>query len=584
GSATRTRLAAFAPSDGSLLSWAPTADDGQVSALTMTPNGKRVIVGGRFTTLDGQAANGMGSLDATSGDVEPWAINTVIHAGGGTSSTGCGITDLSTDGTTVYGGAFAFGCGNFEGTFAANPTTGAVKWINDCHGDTYSTLPEGKVLYVASHSHDCSPIGQFPDGSPEGGNQRATAYTTAASSGMNTGPDSYGYNYSAYHDGTLLHWFPTLSPGTVTGQDQAAWSVTGNAKYVAYGGEFPTVNDGAQAGLVRFAVPSIAPDKVGPIATTSATTLVPTVSSSSYGEVGLSWTATWDRDNAKLTYTVLRDGTAEATLTQSSSFWQLPTMTYTDEGLKPGSSHTYRIRVSDPFGNTVASSDSSAVTVSNTGGPPAKAPVWASDGYNRTVASGWGSPKIGGTWANGACSSLSVGDGYGTLVGKRGATCAAWLGGVDRSSTDTTVTLRAPSLPNHGLQAAVLGRRISASKDVRVRLLLEHDGDVQATLIGHDGSSNTALSKTVTVTPPAKSNGRVHVELVVTGTSTTTVEAKVWADGTSKPSDWTVSGQTSVAALQHAGSVGVASYLPRANIRATASLRVLSLTSTQARS
>ncbi|MBE7189412.1 MAG: cell surface protein, partial [Jatrophihabitans endophyticus] len=60
GSATRTRLAAFAPSDGSLLSWAPTADDGQVSALTMSPNGKRVIVGGRFTTLDGQAANGMG--------------------------------------------------------------------------------------------------------------------------------------------------------------------------------------------------------------------------------------------------------------------------------------------------------------------------------------------------------------------------------------------------------------------------------------------------------------------------------------------------------------------------------------------
>ena len=35
---------------------------------------------------------------------------------------------------------------------------------------------------------------------------------------------------------------PPLATGTFTGQDQAAWSVTGNANYISLGGEFPKVN------------------------------------------------------------------------------------------------------------------------------------------------------------------------------------------------------------------------------------------------------------------------------------------------------------------------------------------------------
>ena len=354
----RTRLAALNPSNGALLSWAPTADDGQVAALAIVPNGTRVIVGGRFTTIDSQAANGMGSVDATSGAIEPWAINTLVQDGNANGK--CGITTLSVDGSNVYGGGFSYGCGNFEGTFAANPTTGAAVFINDCHGDTYATQPVGSVLYVASHSHDCSAIGSFPNGTPSGYSQRATAYTTNAT-GTDTGPDAYGWNYSGQPDGSLLAWFPTLAPGTVTNQDQAAWSVTGNASYVAYGGEFPTVNGTAQAGLVRFAVKASAPNKVGPIPTS---TLTPTVSALGSGQVAVSWTATWDRDNANLTYTILRDGTAVGTVTQASSFWQLPSLTYTDKGLTPGTAHTYRIRVSDPLGNIVGSGTSASVTAS----------------------------------------------------------------------------------------------------------------------------------------------------------------------------------------------------------------------------
>ena len=111
--------------------------------------------------------------------------------------------------------------------------------------------------------------------------------------------------------------------------------------------------------------------------------------------------------------------------------------------------------------------------------------------------------------------------------------------------------------------------------------MLEHDGTVQATLIGHAGSADKALSKAVTVRRPAKSDGRVHVELQVSGSSPTTAQAKVWQDGTPEPSGWTVKGTTRTAALQHAGDVGITSYLYRANTRTAATLRVLSLKSTQ---
>ncbi|MBE7190352.1 PKD domain-containing protein, partial [Jatrophihabitans endophyticus] len=638
-----------------LLSWAPTADDGQVSALTMTPNGKRVIVGGRFTTLDGQAANGMGALDATSGAIEPWAINTAVKDGDGAASSKCGITNLSTDGTNIYGGGFAFGCGNFEGTFAANPTTGAIVWINDCHGDTYSTLPEGKVLYVASHAHDCTAIGQFPNNSPQGHNQRATAFATASTGGTDVGPDAYGWNYNGDPDTALLHWFPTLAPGTVTGQNQAAWSVTGNANYVAYGGEFPTVNGSAQEGLVRFAVSSIAPNKVGPIAATSATTLVPTVSSTAYGQVSLSWTATWDRDNANLTYTVLRDGAAVGTVTQASNFWQLPTVSYTDKGLTPGTSHTYRIRVTDPSGNSIGSGTSAPVTVSSSGTAPASAAPTASftsscsqrtcafdaakstavdgsvasyawtfgdgttgsgatashtyngdgkhavaltvtdsagstsaavshsvttttlvaqDTFAKSVKSGWGTSGVGGSWSRSGCKSMSVSGRHGTLVAARAKDCSTWLPQVKRSSTDTAATLRSPSAPKGGLQAAVIGRRISAADDIRLRLEFQHNGNAVATVLQRVGGKTTALSKSVKVEAASHSNGTFRVLLEVTGTSPTTVRAKVWSSGNSQPAAWTLTAKTGTGALQHKGALGFDTYLAQAHNPKSSSMRV----------
>jgi hypothetical protein len=356
---SRQNLSAVSASSGSLRSWNAPANN-RVLALVIAPDQSRVIAGGAFTTLNGQAANGMGSLDVTSGGVLAWAANKTIRAGG----SGTAITSLRTDGKQIYGSAFAYGGGNFEGTFAANPTTGAITVVNDCHGDTYDVLPLGPVLYSVGHAHDCRWIHSFPDTSPRVRWQRALAQTIAPKT-TNIGPDNYGWNYNGLPASGVLHWFPKVPSGSYTGQYQGAWSLAGNASYVSLGGEFPSFNDVAQQGLVRTAVSALAPNRKGPTYTTQPATPVPatTASSTTAGTVRVTFGTAWDYDNQTLTYELLRDGgsTPVSSTRIKSNFWTLPTGTLSDTGMAAGS-HTYQVRIRDPFGNTLMSPKSNTVT------------------------------------------------------------------------------------------------------------------------------------------------------------------------------------------------------------------------------
>lgn len=362
--ASRKSLAAVGAYDGKILPWAPTADNGSVTAMVKAPLVNRVIVGGRFTTLNGQSAYGMGSVDGTTGTVQQWDANKTIRDA---TSSGA-ITSLRTDGRQVYGSGYAYGAGSsFEGTFAADPSTGRLTLVNDCHGDTYDVLPVGPVLYSVGHAHDCQWIGSFPDTSPRVRWQRALAQTITPTT-TNRGPDNYGWNYNGLPASTVLHWFPDLASGSYTGQNQGPWALTGNANYVVMGGEFPTVNGVRQQGLVRMAVKTLAPNRRGPTYTTKPATPVPatTATSPTQGTVRVTFGAAWDHDNETLTYELLRDGgtTPVASVQMKSNFWTLPQGTLTDINLTRGSTHTYRVRIKDPFGNVLMSPTSNTVTTS----------------------------------------------------------------------------------------------------------------------------------------------------------------------------------------------------------------------------
>ena len=110
---------------------------------------------------------------------------------------------------------------------------------------------------------------------------------------MTTTKDAYGWDFRGLPYAGLLHWYPDLEFGSYTPDRQAAWSITGSGNYLVLGGEFPKVNNVAQQGLVRFALPPSAPKASKPI---YSTTLTPTAVSTDSGRVRLRWQTAWDRD------------------------------------------------------------------------------------------------------------------------------------------------------------------------------------------------------------------------------------------------------------------------------------------------
>ncbi|MHA7155250.1 PKD domain-containing protein [Arthrobacter sp. TMN-50] len=364
GTVVRSRLAAFRASDGALLDWAPVTDSGQVNGLALSPDGTKMVVGGSFTTLNGsdRPGYGLGAVDITTGLSLPFPINDIVRNGGPSGS----ITSLASDSTNVYGSGYTFGRqSTHEGVFSVKWSDFSTEWIQDCHGDTYSVYPMGNVIYAAGHAHYCGNIGGFPQEAPWQFN-RALAFSKSATGKVTD--EAYGYtNFEGNPSPTLLNWFPAILDGRYTGQNQGAWSVTGNTQYMTYGGEFPSVNGIAQQGLVRFAVKEIAPNKRGPRVT--GTNFNPTLVSTAPGTVRVRWQANWDQDNKNLTYQVRRDTVVIRTLSQESTFWERPGMTFVDTGLVPGRQYGYRIFATDPAGNEVRS-DTVTVTVASEESPP----------------------------------------------------------------------------------------------------------------------------------------------------------------------------------------------------------------------
>jgi hypothetical protein len=352
GSTARSRLAAVRASDGGLLAWQPKAAGGDVNALVLAPDRSKLVAGGAFTTLNGSSQPGFGlaAVDAVSGGILPTPVNDAVRNAGRNAA----ITSLSSDGSSWYGTAYINvvnnGTGNLEGSFAADWSSLGIKWIDDCRGDSHSVFANNTAVYKAGHSHDCGKINGFPETTPKSWH-RALAYSKAATQIM-TRPSTRTPSFLGQPAPSLLVWFPDMDTGTATGQSQGPWTVTGNDRYVVMGGEFKNVNLRGQQGLSRFAVSALAPDKEGPRSSAAATN--PVLTSPSAGQISVSWQSNWDRDNSRLSYQLYRDGVVINTRTVSSRFWYRPMVEYLDS-VPPGTTHNYRVVVTDAFGNAKSS-------------------------------------------------------------------------------------------------------------------------------------------------------------------------------------------------------------------------------------
>ena len=316
--------------------------------------------------------------------------------------------------------------GNVEGGFALDPSTGAVGWIADCHGDHYSGFPIGGVYYTVGHAHFCGNIGGFPE-TPSRTWHRAIALTTAATGTVRPNRTGSYADFGGKPAPSLLTWFPDLAAGTYTGQTQAAWNVTGTKDYVVLGGEFPKVNGIGQQGLVRFAVRSSAPNKRGPQASGSA--LVPTLTTPAGSTVRVSFPANWDPDNESLTYTVVKNSNTSSpvyTTTRRSEFWERPELGFVDTAVTPGTTYTYRLIVTDPLGNKLSGTSASVVPTS---GP-------ALSRYAAAVFADGAGPY----WRLGEASGTAVTDAAGTDAGIAGTGVGRSAAGAVAGDADTAST------------------------------------------------------------------------------------------------------------------------------------------------
>ncbi|MEU4266690.1 DNRLRE domain-containing protein [Streptomyces sp. NPDC026092] len=322
---TRERFAAITTA-GALLPFTANADE-PGRAIEVTPDGQNVLLGGDFFSVNGANSHALAVVNATTGAV------TKAYPNGWIPQNSV-VKDIETDATGFYTGNEGTGGGVFDGRIALNLSNFEQRWRDTCLGATQAVRSYEGVLYSASHAHDCSSVGEFPDG---------RRYHLLAQPTTSTGK---------------LGWFPDTNDGIGEGIGPRAFTIsgTGAIKYLWVGGEFTTTNGAPAQGLTRFAS---GPDTGAPT--------VPVASAAAVGPnaVQIRWRSSLDLDDSRLTYKVYRNGAATpiATVQGNSLHWSRPQVSFKDTDVTPGQTYSYRVTAGDDAGNTSALSATSTVTV-----------------------------------------------------------------------------------------------------------------------------------------------------------------------------------------------------------------------------
>jgi hypothetical protein len=510
---TRRDFAALSAS-GALKPWTANAD-APGRAVAVTPDGRHVVVGGDFDSVRGVNSHALAVTDATSGTV------TRAYPAGFFPATSV-VKSIVSDPTGVYTGNEGSGHGVFDGRTAFDLGDFAQRWRDTCLGATQAVLPYRDVVYSASHAHDCSSMGSYPDG------QRRHLLAE----GVN--------------DPTLLPWFPDTNDGIGEGLGPRALAMapSGGADYLWVGGEFTTVGGTAQQSLTRV---TTGPDTGAPS--------VPQVSVSSIrpGSVQVRWRSSVDTDDGDLTYSVYKNGSSTPvyTTTGSSMPWSRPQITWNDTDVTSGTPYSYRVSVTDGT-NTSPRSAAQSVTAASAAEAYANrvlsdraALYWrfgeASGTYDSDSGPGnnagvnWNSPTLGGAGAIAGSSDTSI--------SFNGSSQWAYSDKRDTRSTNYSIETWIRTTTTSGGQIVGMGDRVQFLSRSRDKLIyMNNRGQL---VFGTNPAGRTAT------TTASYNDGRWHH---VVATQSSSAGMRLYVDGTLRAGNAAATSGTSVTGYWRVGA------------------------------
>lgn len=216
---------------------------------------------------------------------------------------------------------------------------------------------------------------------------------------------------------------------------------------------------------------------------------------------------------------------------------------------------TYEVTLTvtdDAGGQDVARQD---VTVSE----PADPGAVATDAFERTEASGFGTADVGGVWT-GSTRSTSVNNGTGFItMANPGSGPRLYLEDVSAQQVGGTVDFSLDKEPQGDVYVTVAARRIGDS-EYRVRARLRSDSTMLMLTRVVNGTQTTLAYETLPDMAFTQGDTfRMRVQAV--GQDETTLSGKLWRAGQPEPSAWQVESTDDAAALQAPGGVGLGAYL-----------------------